>query len=172
MMIEALANRWAIRLKNAVPDHPASVAVLRFALQLFIETVLTLIVAILISLFTGRTLETLLVLIAFGILRAVSGGFHFKTPLPCILSTSIGANLVAFADFNQTAVLAMTGTSLLLAAVFAPSKIENQTRIPKKYYPALKVISIAIIAVNFLVQSSILAATFLIQSLTLIRKRR
>jgi accessory gene regulator B len=171
-MIEAIAANWATKLKKAVPEHPASIAVIKFALQLFIETILTLLTAVVISSFTNKTIETLIVLIAFAILRAVSGGFHFKTAAACILSTSIGANIAAFSQFNDTVILVMGGTSLLLAAIFAPSKIENQTRIPKKYYPALKIISLVIISTNFLFMSSILASAFLIQSITLIRKRR
>jgi len=171
-MIEALAMQWANRLKQSVPEHPASVAVMKYGLQIFIETILTLLLAISISLLTGMTGEMLLALIAFAILRAVSGGFHFSAAWACLWSSAIGANLLAYATFNDTIILICTGISLLLAAIYAPSKIDKQTRIPKKYYPMLKVISLVIISANLLFMSSIIAAAFLVQSLTLIRKRR
>lgn len=171
-MIEALATSWAVKMKAAVPDHPSSVAVIKFALQLIIGTILTLLFSLLVSLLTGKVLETFIVLFAFGVLRAVSGGFHFKSPLACVATTVVGANLIAFSEFNSTLILAFMGTSLVLTALFAPSDIEKQTRIPKKHYGKLKIIALCIILTNTYFMSAILATTFFMQSLTLILKRR
>lgn len=171
-MIEAIALRWAQWMKDTVPEHPTSIAVIKFALQLLIGAALTLAFAIILSLFTGKTAETLLVLLSFGMLRAVSGGFHFKSALACVITTVLASNILAYSTFEYTTILILNGTSVLLALLFAPSRIERQTRIPKKYYPMLKVISLLIISTNFIIMSPILASTFSLQAITLLRIRR
>ena len=59
--------------------------------------------------------------------------------------------------------------NIILVLLFAPSRIDKQTRISKKHYPLLKIISLFLVSTNFLIGSSVLAAAFLIQSLTLIK---
>lgn len=171
-MIEAVALHWAQWLKKTVPDHPSSVAVIKFALQLLLGAVLTVLLALVIAAFTGKLLETITVLICFAVLRAVSGGFHFKSAMACVVATVAGANILAYSTFEPNIVLVLNGTSLLLIALFAPSKIEKQTRIPKKHHPKLRIIALLIAATNFLFMSPIIAATITIQSITLIRVRR
>lgn len=171
-MIEAIADRWAQSLKNAVPEHPSSTAVIKFALTILIEALLTLIVAVTVALFTGQVGNTLIVLFSFAILRAVSGGYHFKSAMTCVIATTIASNILAFSEFNPTTVLILNVISLILVAVYAPSKIEKQTRIKPKYYPMLKLISILIVCSNFIFMSPVLAAAFTLQAVSLIRKRR
>jgi accessory gene regulator B len=68
-------------------------------------------------------------------------------------------------------ILLLNILSLLLAFLYAPSRIENQSKIDPKHYPKLKVVSIIIIATNFLFMSSVLAAVFFVQCLTLIKMK-
>ncbi|MCC3376871.1 accessory gene regulator ArgB-like protein [Cohnella sp. REN36] len=171
-MIDAVAWKIARGIKSAVPEHPSSVEVLKYAVSFVINTGSIILLSLLLSLFTGRVPEVLTVLVSYAILRQVSGGLHLKSGTLCVVVSTAGITLMSFADFGPAAVAAANAVALLLAAVYAPSRIEGQTRIPKKYYPLLKAVSIIIVASNFLIGSPILAAAFLVQCLTLIRPFR
>lgn len=72
-MIEWMAGRMAEGIKKRAPDHPASVAVMRHALAVLINTISILLLSIAIGAATGKLLEVLVVLISFAALRMVSG---------------------------------------------------------------------------------------------------
>ncbi|MCC3377159.1 accessory gene regulator ArgB-like protein [Cohnella sp. REN36] len=168
-MIPRLARTTARWIKGAAPDHPVSIDVLVFSLQAIINVVSIVIVTIAISLITGKIEEAIMALIAFGALRQVSGGLHLKSGDLCVLVSVIGITLISFSNFNSAVIYIVTSISLCLAALFAPSRIENQTRIPERYFPALKIISLLIIGSNFFIQSPILAVAWFVQGLTLIK---
>ncbi|AIQ29403.1 hypothetical protein P40081_15545 [Paenibacillus sp. FSL P4-0081] len=171
-MIEHLARLIARKIKKEVPNHHASTEVLEFSLSILINAAMILISTFLISIFTGRIVETIVALIAFPILRQVSGGFHLKTGMGCVLFTTILMTAISYSDFNNSTIVVLGIISLLLAIFYAPSGIENQSRIPEKYYPLLKVISIFIISINFFILSPVIASAFFVQTLTLIKLRR
>lgn len=171
-MIQRIAHHLAIRINRVVPDHPVSVAVMEFSLSAILNAVFIIGLSMIISLFTGRAAEVLTVLIAFAILRQASGGIHLKDGMLCIIVSTVGVTLLSFAEFNTTVVMVLNIISIILIAVFAPSRIDGQTRIPQRFYPLLKLVSILIVATNLIITSSVLSAAFFIQSLTLIRGRR
>nr|WP_158594239.1 accessory gene regulator B family protein [Cohnella faecalis] len=73
-MINALALKLAFQLKEANPNHPASLDVLRYAIASIINTAGTAIVAIILSLLLGHFSGAALALISFAVLRMISGG--------------------------------------------------------------------------------------------------
>jgi accessory gene regulator B len=168
--MHTIAYKIAISLKKRAPNHHGSVEVLQFAVEALLNTCSTIILALGISLFTGKLAATGLALISFALLRMLSGGFHLKNGWSCTLVSAITANLVSFGHYSFTTITLMTGISIILAAVFAPSRIEEQTRIPVKYFPVLKVLSMVLISSNLFIGSSVIATAFLIQSLLLIKK--
>ncbi|MBW7477659.1 accessory gene regulator B family protein [Paenibacillus oenotherae] len=170
--MQTIAYKLALGLKNRVPSHHGSVAVFQFAFEVLLNIIGALMLTLFISLFTGQILATCLALTALAALRMVSGGAHFKYSSLCTLVTAIVANFASLSDFPAIYVVVATSISVVIALIYAPSRIEEQTRIPKKYFPVLKLISVILIASNYLIGSSIIAVTFLIQSLTLIRKKR
>ncbi|MBB6675327.1 accessory gene regulator ArgB-like protein [Cohnella nanjingensis] len=171
-MIDAVSWRIARGIKSAVPEHPLSVEVLKYAVSFVLNTGSIIVFSLAISFFTGRVAEVLTVLVAYALLRQVSGGLHLKSGTLCVVASTAGITAMSFADFGPAAVTVANLAALLLAAVYAPSRIEGQTRIPKKYYPLLRFVSIIIVSSNFLIQSPILAAAFLVQCVTLIRPLR
>ncbi|GGD64396.1 accessory gene regulator B family protein [Paenibacillus nasutitermitis] len=171
-MINALSHKLAVGIKSKVPDHPASIAVLQYSLSMVLNTVFILGLSFLISLFTGRSLETLVALAGFAALRQISGGYHLKSGIMCILVSTAGITAITFADFGSLVTLILNAGALLLALVFAPSRIDRQTRIPKEYFGYLKLGSMALIVISGFVGYSVLAAAFFVQALTLIRTRR
>ena len=168
-MVEKLAYRLAHWLKSEVPDHPYSEARLQFGFHLFLNTVLTLLMATVLGLLFNNYRETMQVLFAFGLLRAISGGYHLKSATLCIVASSGVAVLLPFINLSNFYITILNITNLVLTIIFSPSRIEEQTRIPPKYFPMLKMASSIMVASNFLFQSQLLAITWFIQVLSLIR---
>ncbi|RUS44596.1 accessory gene regulator ArgB-like protein [Cohnella sp. AR92] len=170
-MINKLSRNFAVRIKKAAPDSPQSVEVLKYALSAILNTFFIIGFSLIVSLFTGKLSEVIIVLIGFALLRQVSGGFHLKSGTWCIIVSTLGITLISFADFGQAVSSRITVIALILALIFAPSRIEKQTRIPAKYFPILKLLSILIVSTNFALHFPVLSTAFLVQGLTLIRRR-
>ncbi|WP_410514994.1 accessory gene regulator B family protein [Paenibacillus sp. BR2-3] len=171
-MIDMVAAKLAMRIKRTVPDHPASEAVLKFALALVINALLIIILSISISLFTGRTQETIIILISFAILRQLSGGLHLKSGIWCVIGSTVIITILSLLHPTHLWIQILNVTGMLLALIYAPSRIERQSRIPSRYYPFLKASSFLLVASNLWIQSPVLALSFFMQCITLIKKRR
>ncbi|MDT9725411.1 accessory regulator AgrB [Xylanibacillus composti] len=169
-MIENLSLFLAIKLKKINPEETASVEVMKFGLAVLLNGSFILIISLLIGLGTGQFVGTLHVLAALALLRSVSGGYHLPTSEWCILISTAIITIIPHLPINSQWCILLTSSSLVLVLLFAPSKIENQTRIPRKYFPLLKVIATLMVASNFLFMSSAIAAAFFVQSVLLIRK--
>ncbi|MFS0727963.1 accessory gene regulator ArgB-like protein [Paenibacillus sp. 1P07SE] len=167
-MITFIARRLAMNLKAMVPNHPASVEVLRFALEAIVNGVLIVGLSLLVSWPLGVTQEVAIALVMFAVLRQMSGGYHLKSGIACVIVSTAIILLVSLVPLDKTMIWVANAISVLLCLLFAPSKIEKQTRIPPKYFPILKISSSILVAANFLIGSSVLAATFLVQSLSLV----
>lgn len=170
-MIEAVALKIAHRIKSVVPEHPVSINVLNYSISVMINGLLIFSISLLISLFTGRTPEMIGILIFFPLLRQLSGGYHLKSGIKCTVISISLFTLISFITLDDPYVTVLNCISLVLVLLYAPSRIERQSRIPKKYYPLLKIISSLLVASNFLIGSTIIAMSFFLQSLSLIHKR-
>ncbi|MBY7740315.1 accessory gene regulator B family protein [Paenibacillus polymyxa] len=93
-MIEALSNKIAIHIKSVVPDHPASVPVLKHALAVTLNVIFITGSTILIALITGKVKE-----VAFAFLRQMTGGVHLKSGMSCVaVSTLLFTGQSVFSD--------------------------------------------------------------------------
>ncbi|WP_138751781.1 accessory gene regulator ArgB-like protein [Paenibacillus sinopodophylli] len=171
-MIEAIASSIAVGIKKVVPEHPSSVAVLQYSLALILNGAFIIGLSLLLSIITGKTAEVAIILISFALLRQVSGGLHLKSGMSCVLVSTGVATVLSLVNLGQTITLTITAISMLLMLLLAPSNIEKQSRIPKRYYPILKAVSVVIVAVNLLIQSDVIALAFIAQGITLILTRR
>ncbi|SFE43022.1 accessory gene regulator B [Paenibacillus algorifonticola] len=167
--MEIISRKLAENIKSIVPEHPASVARLQYALSFILNAVFIIVGALLISAFSGRTGGVIAALVSFAILRQASGGIHLKSGTTCVI-VSIGvATALSFTpDMSREVLLAINLLNLALVLIFAPTDIEKQSRIPRRFYPLLKLISAAIVCSNLLIGSSIIAVTLLVQCMTLI----
>jgi accessory gene regulator B len=170
-MINTISRKLATNIKNVVPDHPRSVDVLAFSISFILNTVLVIVFALLISVFTDRVSETAIALISYAVLRLLSGGAHLNSGVLCVLSSTAVITAISFAQWNNSILLGCNIVSLLLCLIYAPSKLEG-TRIPVRYYPFLKLLSLLVVASNFFIGSAVIATAFAIQSISLIRWRR
>ncbi|WP_068499081.1 accessory gene regulator ArgB-like protein [Paenibacillus kribbensis] len=169
-MIETLALRMATHIKSTIPDHPASVAVLKHSLSIVLNVVFIVCLTMGAALLTGKVKEASLMLVMFAILRQITGGIHLKTGIGCVLVTSIVCTALSFFTLSYKLSIGATILSIILILIYAPSGIEKQSRIPKRYYPLLKTIAVLLVGTNLVFASSILAISFLVQSITLIRR--
>lgn len=170
-MIDAMATRMAKGIKRRAPDHPASVAVLKHSLAILINTVSIFVISLGIGAMTGRLKEAVIVLISFALLRMASGGIHLKSGTWCVIVTTGGVTLLSHISFAAEWIKWVTAAALVLVAMLAPTDIHKQSRIPRKYYPLLKMISVLVVSCNFLIASPTVAVSFLTQALTLIPRR-
>ncbi len=169
-MIYKLSESLAIKLKKINPEETASVDVMKFGLAVLLNGSFILILSILIGIGTGQFVGTLHVLAALALLRSVSGGYHLPTSEWCVVVSTAIVTIIPHLPINTQWCILLTSSSLVLVLLFAPSKIENQTRIPSKYFPLLKVIATIMVASNFFIMSSAVAGAFFVQSVLLIRK--
>lgn len=171
MLIETAAFRIAEGIKRQVPDHKSSVNILKHAIAVILNVVLIIALTLLIAFFTGHMGRAATALIGFALLRQSTGGIHLKTGEWCVLVTTALFTLVSFIELSAFYVQILNVLSMVLVAVFAPSKIENQSRIPRRHYPKLRVIGVLIVLANVLIQSQTLAVVFFVQALSLIHRK-
>lgn len=171
-MIHLMADKIAIKIKRTAPDHPASIAVLRYSIALLLNAALIISITLLLSALTGRTKEVIILLVSFAVLRQVSGGIHLNSGMKCVLSTTALFTLLSLIELSFPLAMTINGIAAILCLIFSPSRIQQQTRIPVKYYPLLKLASVLIVCSNFLIMSPILSLSFFAQSMLLIKLRR
>jgi len=171
-MVDMISFRIARAIKRIEPEKTASIDVLKFSLEILINTLFTISTVAIIGILSGEFSATMLGLGAFIVLRYFSGGLHMQKAIHCsmisILAISIAPHVPLTIEWTRIFGIA----SLVLVLVFAPSNIEGHARIPKKFFPFLKIISAILVALNFLPLNSTVACVFLLQSITTIRIQR
>jgi accessory gene regulator B len=168
-MIEALSEKIAISIKKSNEAETVSVAVMKFALIILFNFFIPVLLSLLIGLLTDRFGETLLSLTAFVLLRMSSGGYHFKSPIACMLSTLFVATVPPLIDLSREWSMLVTGVSLLLFLLLAPSNMRGYHTLPEKYYPVLKLLCVSMVAANFPINSDTVALVSLLQGISLLK---
>lgn len=153
--IESISYALAVKAKEWYPDLNRDVSDIRYGLALNLNFYGVIVVTLAIGLLTHAFPETALTMAGIWVLRRLTGGRHMPTLTLCFLfSVAVMAaiphiHLSAYwTDWVNTA-------ALLLTAMFT----EYRRRLP---------IAAAIIAVNFVLASDILALAFLSQVSTCI----
>jgi len=141
-----------------------SVPVILFALQIITNTVSITVATLVIGLLTGSIGQTALTVVAFAIIRYLSGGYHLKINAACIVVSTAILAVIPHITLGETANFSLTVVSVIIFALFAPSNYDKYARMPRRYYPLLKIVSIGLVAVNLGVRSDVLALTYIIQS--------
>ena len=166
-----LADNLAVRIHSANPNHSVSLPVQRYAIETIILNTIIIAFSLVAGSFITQASQVLLTIISFLLLRFITGGYHFSSPTLCIATTVIVYNAIPIlAQFVHSpyVIFAITLGSLLLCITFAP----QGKRAIVKQHQIIKLAGGAIIAVNFLVMSPVLAIAFFLQALTLIHFRK
>lgn len=167
-MIENAAGRVARHIKSVVPNHPVREEDMQHTLIIIMNTAAVVLFTLIGVLFTDRGSEVIMLLKCFALLRLVSGGLHLESSMGCAIVTAGTATLLSIINANTTWTISLTAISMLIVLKYAPSGIENQSRIPERFYPLLPVISFIIVASNLWFLSSMAAIAFFVQALTLV----
>ncbi|ASA23177.1 accessory gene regulator ArgB-like protein [Paenibacillus donghaensis] len=170
-MIEQLAFKMAVSLKRSVPDHPTSVEVFKFAISMMLNLMFVVIATFALSFITGHTSEAAIVLLSFALLRQLTGGMHLKTNLQCVLVSTGVFTVITLLDLSQRVTITATLIAFVIVFFLAPVGIAQQSRIPAKYYPYMKLAALVLVASNFFILSIALSISFLVQSFTLVLGR-
>lgn len=172
-MIDFLALQTAQHIKKVVPNHPASINVLKHALSIIINMVFVVLLTLLMTLITGALVKTsIIVMLVFAILRQITGGYHMKSGMGCVIASSLLFVILSMISLSNTAIVIINIASIGLILIYAPSNIEKQSRIPQKYYIYLKLLGAFLVATNLVILSSAVGLAVFAQSLLLIRWRR
>lgn len=140
-----------------------------YALQILANTFGIACLSLAVGAATGKLYETLIAIYAFARIRFISGGYHIRSGAACIIvSTAVVSAIPHISGVvSDTANYAMTAIALVAVAIWAPANYDNYARLSKRYYPLLKAIACAVVALNFVIHSDILAITYIIQAATL-----
>ena len=171
-MIAMLSNKLATRMKEVNPEKTASVEVMAFALQGLIQNVLSVMLAIIIGLLVGKPWETIIAFASFMGLRVVSGGFHFKSALLCLIFSASIFIVVPFFTLSDSVLVLLNLLSLIIVTIFAPANVKEHLRLPEKQLKVFKFVSMVLVAANFVFLTSVVTVAFFAQSITLININR
>ncbi|WP_239614962.1 accessory gene regulator B family protein [Cohnella mopanensis] len=167
-MIDSIALKMAEAIKKAEPTKTASIEVMKFSLVVILHTALTVVFIVIIGIITNSLELTMIGLMSFIVLRFFSGGLHLKKAINCSIVSTILISVAPHIPLAPELTIIIIGISLLIALFLAPANIINHARIPKKYFPLLKLISVLLISSNFIFMSSTIAVAHLLQAITLI----
>lgn len=167
-MFDKWVMKAAVWIKNENPEKTASVAVLHFALTGLLNSLVIFTIVVLIGAISGHIGDSLLASLFFVLLHFFSGGFHFKSAWMCTLFSSCIMAAALLIPLSIEWLYIITVFTIIIIVAFAPSNIENHARIPKRYFPILKLISILIVAMNLFTQSTAVCFAMFFQALLVI----
>lgn len=170
-MIDAIALKIATTLKRANEEETPSIEVMKFALIIVLNTLMTVLLSLFFGWITGKFLETLTVMFCFVLLRFFSGGLHLKSAVNCTISSTLTIVLIPHIPLTDLISYIMVAISLFLILLFAPSDIRH-SRLPEKYFPVLKFISLAVVLGTVFFSLHLLSLTYFVQSVSLIRFKK
>lgn len=167
-MIETISLRLAQYIKKANPEETVSVEIMKYALMVLLNGIAIAALSATIGLITGKFWETILTMTAFVILRFLTGGRHLGDSDSCVFWSTIAMVVTPHIPVSASFVWGMIGLSFIIVAVFAPLNMHEKVRIPKRYLPLMKGLSLGLISANVFIFSAVIAKAFFLQSLFLI----
>lgn len=169
-MIDNLATKVSRTLVDRFPNELPPFGITRYGIKFILSNLVPLLSLLLIGWILDTVYEIIVCYVSFASLRMVSGGYHAKMPEVClIISTALITLIAKFGHIMIEYVHILNLVSLALVIIYAPSNIENQTKILKSNFKFLKLISIMIVLVGFVLNDVLVSASLLVQSLLLIR---
>lgn len=169
-MIDKISLQLSVALKRKFPKGLPELETINYVHKFFFSNVVPITLILLIALLTNNLTSISLSLLGFALLRFFSGGIHLKNIVACAtLSTIVIFIIPVLGDMIEGYVHYLTIVTVLIVAIYSPSNIRKQTRIPEKFFIHLKIISIMIVVSNLLIESSVLSVAYFVQAITLIR---
>lgn len=169
-MINNIVNNASRKLVDRFPNELPPYGITRYGIKFIVSNILPITLLLLVGWSLNIYNNVLISILSFSVLRLSSGGYHSKYPELCLIYSSI--LIIAIASVGKI----LNGfewmfsiATLILVLIYAPSNIENQTKILRKHYKYLKYISILTVALGTIVKDPIVSCSMFAQSLLLIR---
>ncbi|QGQ97035.1 hypothetical protein EHS13_20170 [Paenibacillus psychroresistens] len=152
-------------IKKHSPNS-SSIPVLVLGISTMLNLIIMFSLVTIISLVTGDFIKGFIATIGFCGLRYFSGGLHIKSANVCNVISALIVLICIYLPIGYWYnINVLNAVSILLLAWNAPNGIKK-SKLPVKFYPALKLISILIVSSNFFIESPTLSMAFLLQSIT------
>lgn len=166
-MIDTWSRNMALCIKAADPQNTGSVEKMDYAIGVYLNFFITVILTACLGALTGKLEEAMICLALFNVIRFFSGGLHLPHTY-CVLVTSAIFGVLPFVDTTRTCVLLFTVTALIMFAIFAPNINPETTTLDAKHYPAWRLISVILAASNLIFMSELFALALLVQAVLVI----
>lgn len=174
-LVEKICNFILSKMRKKMPDITDEKAeVILYGLQLIIGEIPKMFLLVGVSFLLGIGWYTLFAFFALLPYRAMSGGFHLKTHLGCIIATNIfylgNVTLSCLLDLENLQKYILIGLSLvfglLMVSMYAPADTENVPIISKKERKIKKILSyvmlVVTLGVSLIIQNHVLSNILII----------
>ncbi|WP_063562990.1 accessory gene regulator B family protein [Paenibacillus sp. O199] len=169
-MIDNYVNNISRKLVDRFPTELPPYGITRYGIKFIVSNILPIMLLLLVGLMFNIYNNVLISILSFSALRLSSGGYHSEYPEICLIYSSILMLTIAtFGNLFEGVEWIFSIAALILVTIFAPSNIENQTKILSKYFIYLKYIAILTVLVGALIRDPIISCSMFAQSLLLIR---
>ncbi len=171
-MIDFVATQAASWIRRNSPSPQTSEEVLKYALVVYLNGLLILLATVAIGWLAGTIVESLVALVAFSLLRAFSGGFHFSKSIYCF-AFSVGVfTIVPHVQTPSHSIqFILLAICLILVISFAPNMSMDQIA-NNNWVPYMKWIAAGMVTITFFLASWVITLTIFIQCLSLIPLKR
>lgn len=163
-MLDRLALALHKRMVATGVENAPSVAVIIYALEILTNTFSAAIAGLIIGALSGEFLDTLYGLLVLVVIRYISGGYHLKSSFWCVIASTFVVAAIPHIQVYNGYIPYLTGFSVIMMLIFSPANYDKYATIPERFYPLLKVISAAVVASNFLINSDVMTVVFVLQS--------
>ena len=130
-MLRKVATSLHNRMNGSGVAAP-SVDVIVYALDIATNTLAIIVLSLIAGLITGEAGETALTLIVFAFIRYLSGGYHLKSGVYCIILSTVLVSLMPHIHLTPAWTYALNGLALGLFMIFAPANLDKHARISPK----------------------------------------
>lgn len=127
--------------------------VVEYGIALLVETAFKLLVLLIISIFVGKTWETISFIIVFCSIRTNAGGIHCQTNLGCTTSL-YGIYLLGvvfdYMNISSLIVTILFALCFVICAIWSPSSTDNNPITDKKIRLTKKLMALGLLILSYL----------------------
>jgi len=165
-MLRSFASNLHVRISESGTQAP-SVDVIEYALKIVVNAVSITALTLMIGTITGEFERTVIMLVVFAAFRFITGGYHLKSGVFCVIVSTAALSLVPLINLSAGMANILTLAACIVVAIFAPSNFDKYAWISDRHYSKLKALALVIVSSNFLIGSDVLALTYILQAVLL-----
>lgn len=159
-MIDKICNYLTNKIRKQIPYVDEQRAeVIDFGLHILIGEMPKTFIFIFISLLLGMFKEFVITFLVIFPYRAVSGGFHLKTHIGCIVATSlvycgvpyISEKIIIAQEFKYILITLIWIFGMLMCKLYAPADTENIPILRKKERKTKRILSYVVLTITLII---------------------